>query len=93
VFTVGADEVVISKSGIAPKTKPALAVWVDPLVPVMGTVKLPGVGELQERVVVPEPVIGAIAPHNRPAGTLLPGERDTTPPKPFTGDTVIVDIA
>jgi hypothetical protein len=48
--------------------------------------------ELQETVAVPEPpgiAGGDMGPQVRPAGTV--SERDTTPPKPFSEDTVIVE--
>ncbi len=49
--------------------------------------------ELQETVAVPEPVTlsGEIAPHDRLAGTV--SVRLTTPAKPLTAVTVIVEVA
>jgi hypothetical protein len=57
------------------------------------TEKLPRVDELQDRAAVPEPVIllGFIGIHDKVEGTM--GERDTRPPNPFTGDTVIAEVA
>ncbi len=56
-------------------------------------VKVAAVVELQDTVAVPEPVtlLGVTAPHVRPAGTV--SVRDTTPEKPFTAVTVIVEVA
>ena len=76
------------------KLNVAVAVWTsDPLVPVTVKVKVPAVVELQDTVAVPEPVTvpGVIAPHVRPAGTVSVSV--TTPAKPFTAVTVIVDTA
>ena len=65
----------------------------DVLVPVIESVKVPAVVELQETVAVPEPVtlVGVIAPQVRPAG----GEsvRLTTPANPPVPVTVIVEVA
>ena len=63
------------------------------LVPVIVTVKDPAVVELQDTVAVPEPVtlLGVIAPHVKPAGTV--SVRDTVPAKPPTAVTVIVEVA
>jgi hypothetical protein len=53
----------------------------------------PPVAALQETVALPEPVIvaGVIAPQVKPAGT--ESVRTTTPVKPFTAETVIVEDA
>ena len=63
------------------------------LVPVMLSVKVPEVVELQETVAVPDPVtvLGVIAPHVKPAGTV--SVRDTVPVNPPTAVTVIVEVA
>lgn len=74
--------------------KPALALWEsDPLAPVTMTVKVPVVGDVQDRAAVPAPVtlLGVIAPHVSPAGTVSVSE--TTPEKPLTPVTVIVEVA
>jgi len=54
---------------------------------------VPGVVELQDRLAVPEFVIvlGVIAPHVRPDGTV--SVRVTVPLNPLTAETVIVDVA
>ena len=61
--------------------------------PVTVTVKVLAVVEEHDRVAVPEPVTldGVIAPQVRPAGTVSVSE--TTPAKPFTAVTVIVEVA
>ena len=63
-----------------------------PLVPVMVTVNVPAVVELQESVDVPDPAMlpGLIAPHVRPAGTVSVSV--TVPVKPLTAVTVIVEV-
>jgi len=60
---------------------------------VTAKVNVPAVVELHETVAVPEPVTvpGAIAPHVKPAGTV--SVRVTTPAKPLTAVTVIVETA
>ena len=65
----------------------------DPLVPVTVRVNVPAVVELQDTVAVPEPVIvlGVIAPHVNPAGTVSVSV--TTPENPLTAVTVIVEVA
>ena len=63
------------------------------LVPVIDSVNVPAVVELQETVAVPELVtlVGVIAPHVRPvAGVSV---RLTTPVKPLRAVTVIVEVA
>jgi len=52
---------------------------------------LPATVELQETVAEPDPVtlVGLIAPHVRPEGTM--SVKLTTPPKPLSALTVIVD--
>jgi hypothetical protein len=64
----------------------------DPLVPVIVTVRLVAEAELHDRVVVPEPVtlLGPIAPHVRPAGTV--SVRPTMPANPFCPVTVMVEV-
>ena len=54
---------------------------------------MPAVVELQDTVAVPEPVIvlGVIAPHVNPAGTVSVSV--TTPENPLTAVTVIVEVA
>ncbi len=72
--------------------KVALVPWVrEPLIPVIVTAKLPGFAELQEREAVPEPLtlLGLIAPHVRPLGTV--SVRVTVPVNPFAAVTVMVD--
>ena len=64
------------------------------LVPVMLSVRVPAVVELQDTVAVPEPpvmLLGVMAPHVKPAG----GESvsETVPVNPPRGDTVMVDVA
>jgi len=56
------------------------------------TANEPVVVELQVRVAVPEPVmlLGVIAPQVSPAGTV--SVRVTTPAKPFSAVTVIVEV-
>ena len=76
------------------KLKVAVAVWTrEPLVPVTVSVKVPAEAELQETVAVPDPVTvpGVIAPHVKPAGTVSVSV--TTPAKPLTAVTVIVETA
>ncbi len=53
----------------------------------------PPMAALQETVAVPEPVMlpGVIAPQVKPAGT--ESVRTTTPEKPFTAETVMVEDA
>jgi len=62
-------------------------------VPVTVRVNVPAVVELQDTVAVPEPVIvlGVIAPHVNPAGTVSVSV--TTPENPLTAVTVIVEVA
>jgi len=91
--TVAGDVAAIVKST---KLNVAVAEWVSGgvvLVPVIVTAKLPAVVELQDTVAVPEPVtlLGVMAPQVSPAGTV--SVRDTTPEKPFTAVTVIVEAA
>ena len=64
-----------------------------PSVPDIVTVKEFGVVLLQLKVAIPDPVIllGEMAPHVRPLGTV--SERATVPVNPFTAVTVIVDVA
>jgi hypothetical protein len=59
----------------------------------MATLYVAKVFELQERVAVPEfvMVLGVIAPHVSPVGTV--SVRVTVPVKPFTAATVIVDVS
>jgi hypothetical protein len=64
------------------------------LVPVIVSVKVPALVELQDTVAVPEPpvmLLGVIAPQVKPAGA--ESVRETVPVNPPTGDTVIVDVA
>ncbi len=65
----------------------------DVLVPVIESVNVPAVVELQDTVAVPEPVtlVGVMAPQVRPAGGV--SVRLTTLVKPFTAVTVIVEVA
>jgi len=77
-----------------PKENVAVAVWTsEPLVPVIVTTKVPEVGEEQDRVAVPDPVMvpGVIAPQVSPAGTV--SVRVTTPENPFSAVIVIVEVA
>jgi hypothetical protein len=62
-------------------------------VPVIVTVNVPDVAELQDSVAVPELVmlLGVIAPQVRPAGTVSVSV--TVPVKPFIPFTVIVDVS
>ena len=72
------------KSGTKVIEKVAVAVWVsDPLVPVIVTVNVVAVVEEHDRITLPEPVVllGVIAPHVSPAGTV--SVRLTTPANPF----------
>jgi hypothetical protein len=64
-----------------------------PLAPVIVTTYVFAIVELQVRVAVPELVtlVGVIAPQVRFAGTV--SVRLTVPVKPFTADTVIVEVA
>lgn len=61
--------------------------------PVTVSVRVPVVLELQETVAVPEPatLVGVMAPHVRPAGTV--SVRDTAELNPFCAVTVIVEVA
>ena len=54
---------------------------------------MPATVELQETVAVPDPVTvpGVSAPHVKPAGTVSVSV--TTPAKPLTQETVIVEVA
>jgi hypothetical protein len=63
------------------------------LVPVIVSVKVPALVELQDTVAVPEPVtlLGVMAPHVRPAGTV--SVSDTTLENPLRAVTVIVEVA
>jgi len=65
----------------------------DALVPVIDSVYVPATVALHDTVAVPEPVtlLGVIAPHVRPAGTLSVSV--TTPENPLTAVTVIVEVA
>ena len=65
----------------------------DPLVPVTVTWNEFAVVELHEKVAVPEPVtlLGLIAPHVSPLGTVSVSA--TTPVKPFCAVTVIVEVS
>jgi hypothetical protein len=93
-LTAAGEVAEIVKSGAAPKVNVAVAVWVrELLVPVMVTLKVFWVVEEHERVAVPEPVtlVGVNAPHVSPAGTVSVSA--TTPVKPFTAVTVIVEVA
>lgn len=60
--------------------------------PVIVTVNVPEVEELQDSVAVPELVtlLGVMAPQVRPEGTV--SVRVTVPVNPFTAVTVIVDV-
>lgn len=60
------------------------------LVPVIDNVKVPAVVELHDTLATPELVtlLGVIAPHVRPVGTL--SVRLTVPVKPYNGLTVMV---
>jgi hypothetical protein len=88
------DVAVIVKST---KVKVAVAVWTTaPLVPVIVTVKVPAVAELQGNVAVAVnggrvTLAGAIAPQARPAGTV--SVNATVPANPFRPVTVIVEAA
>ena len=76
------------------KLKVAVAECVsEPLVPVTVRVKVPAVVELHETEAVPEParLVGVMAPHVSPDGTV--SVNDTVPVKPLTAVTVIVDVA
>jgi len=93
-LTAAGEVATIVKSGGAPKVNVAVAEWTrDPLVPVTVREKTPVVGEEQDTVAVPEPVIvpGVIAPHVNPAGTV--SVNVTTPAKPFSAVMVMVDVA
>jgi len=63
------------------------------LVPVTVSVNVPAVVDLQETVAVPEPVtlVGEITPQVRPACGV--SVRLTTPAKPFSAVTVMVEVA
>jgi hypothetical protein len=63
------------------------------LVPVTVSVKVPAVVDEQATVAVPEPVtlVGVIAPQVRPAAGV--SVRLTTPAKPLSAVTVIVEVA
>jgi hypothetical protein len=92
-FVAAGLEAAIVKST---KLNVAVVEWVRAgvvLVPVMVTVKVPAVVELQDTVAVPDPVTlpGVIAPHVNPAGTV--SVRETTPAKPPVAVTVIVEVA
>ncbi len=94
-FTAAGEVAVIVKSV---KVNVAVAVWVnEPLVPVIVTVKVPAVVELQDNVAVAGDggrvtLAGLIAVQVRPAGNGV-SDRATVPAKPLTAVTVIVDTA
>ncbi len=74
--------------------KVAVVEWLKvPLVPVIESVYVAAMVELQATVAVPELVtlVGEIAPQLRFAGTVSVSE--TVPVKPLTADTVIVEVA
>ncbi len=79
------------------KVKVAVVEWDrGVLVPVMVTVKVPAVVELQDRVAVwgdggRVTLLGVIAPQVSPAGTV--SVRVTVPANPFRPVTVMVDVA
>jgi hypothetical protein len=76
------------------KLNAAVVEWViEPLVPVMLSVNVPAVAELQDTVAVPDPITlpGEIAPQVIPEGMV--SVMLTVPEKPFTAETVIVDVA
>lgn len=93
-FTALGEVAEMVKSWAALNVKPAFELWEsDPLVPVTMTVKVPVVVDEQESVAVPEPVklLGVIAPHVSPTGTVSVSA--TTPENPLTPVKVIVDVA
>jgi len=84
----------IVKSGGAVTLKVTVAEWDrEPPVPATVAVKFPVAEELQDRVDVPEPpmILVVERAHDRLA-ELVVTERPTVPVKPFTGDTVIVEV-
>ena len=94
VLTVDGEVADIEKSAAFAKVNVALAEWdSDPLVPVIVTVKVFAVVEVQASVAVPAPtrLAGVIAPQVNPAGTV--SVKPTVPAKPFTAATVIVEVA
>jgi hypothetical protein len=89
-----AGEVAVIVKSLRLNMNVAVVEWLKvPLVPVIVTVKLAAVLELQVSVAVPEfvMVLGVIAPQVRPAGTV--SVRLTVPAKPFTAVTVIVEVS
>jgi hypothetical protein len=86
---------VIKNPGGGPMLKVTAALWDRvPLVPVTVAVKLPVVEAVHERIDVPEPplMLAVDRVHVRLV-ELVVTARDTVPVKPFTGETVIVDMA
>lgn len=73
-----------------------MAVWTnDPLVPVTVTVYVPSVADEQESVEVwlaPRVMLAGVNVHVKPAGE-TDDVRATVPVKPFTGATVMVEVA
>ena len=84
---------VTEKSGTLPTVTVTVVEWLsDPLVPVTVTVKVLAVEPVQLRVEVPDPVtLVGVNVQVRPAGEIL-DVRATTPLKPLTAATVIVDV-
>jgi len=89
---VGLAEIVKSEGAVTLKV--TVAEWDrEPLVPVTVAAKVPAVEELQDRVDDPEPPLMVVEEraHDRLA-ELVVMERLTVPVKPFTGDTVIIEV-
>jgi hypothetical protein len=94
VLTAAGEVAEIEKSAALAKVNAAVVEWErEPLAPVIVTVKVFAVVEVQARVAVPAPEMldGVIAPHVSPAGTV--SVKLTVPAKPFTAATVIVEDA
>jgi hypothetical protein len=90
VLAAAGEDTAIVKST---KLKVVVAVWTRvPLVPVTVKAYVPATVALQDMVAVPDPVIvpGVIAAHVSPVGVSV---NVTVPVKPFTAETVIVEVA
>jgi hypothetical protein len=93
-LTAAGDVAAIVKSGAAPNVNVAVAEWdAAPLFPVMVTVNVFWVVDVQDNVAVTEleMLVGVSAPHVSPAGTV--SVRPTIPLNPFTPVTVMVEEA
>jgi len=72
-LTAAGEDAVMVKSSAAVNMSVAVAVWTsEPLVPVIVTLHVPGLVEVQEAFAVPDPVtlLGVITSQVRPVGTV-----------------------